>query len=68
MNHKIPPIIQEVGFDFHWSEEKVWALDVPVEQMDIHELDWHFDIPFWSTSTGYYDLKPIYTKNNIKII
>ena|SRR3989344_1698235 len=55
---KLPKIIEEVGFDFHWSEEKVWALDVPVEDMDITELEWHFDIPFWFKPGGYYDLKP----------
>ena len=59
MASKEPPqIIKDVGFDFHWSEEKVWALDVPVEDMDISELEWHFDIPFWNTPGGYYDLTP----------
>lgn len=57
-NKKVPKIIEEVGFDFGWSEEKVWALDVPAEEMDISELEWHFDIPFWFTPRGYYDLKP----------
>ena len=53
----IPQIIKDVGFDFDWSEEKVWALDVPAEEMDIQELTWHFDIPFlWEN--GVYDLKP----------
>ncbi len=55
---KIPKIIKEVGFDFSWDEEKVWQLDVPVEEMDISELEWHFTIPFWNTQNGYYDLKP----------
>lgn len=57
-NRALPKIIKEVGFDFRWSEEKVWALDIPVEEVDIKELEWHFDIPFWSTPEGYYDLKP----------
>jgi len=53
----IPQIIKDVGFDFDWSEEKVWALDVPTEEIDIHELTWHFDIPFlWEN--GIYNLKP----------
>jgi len=56
----IPEVIKSVGFDFHWSEEKVWGLDIPVEQMDIKELIWHFDIPFW----GHYQLKPIDVINN----
>jgi len=57
MGKDIPQIIKDVGFDFNWSEEKVWALDVPVEEMDIKELTWHFDIPFlWED--GVYNLKP----------
>ena len=55
---KLPTIIEDVGFDFHWSEEKVWAIDVPAEDMDILELEWHFDVPFWNTPDGYYDLTP----------
>ena len=48
-----------MGFDFHWDERKVWKLDVPVEKMDIADLEWHFDLPFWNTKDGYYDLKPL---------
>ena len=58
MHKELPQIIKDVGFDFHWSEEKVWALDVPVEEMDIKDLEWHFEIPFWNTQNGYYDLTP----------
>lgn len=55
MEQEIPQIIKDVGFDFSWSEEKVWALDVPVEEMNIIELTWHFDIPFlWEN--GVYNL------------
>ena len=57
LKKEIPQIIKDVGFDFDWSEEKVWALDVPLEEMDINELTWHFDIPFlWEN--GVYNLKP----------
>lgn len=54
----LPAIIRRVGFNFSWSEEKVWSLNVPVEEISISELEWHFDIPFWSTPGGYYNLKP----------
>lgn len=57
-NKKVPKIIKDVGFDFNWKEEKVWALNVPVEEMEISELEWHFDVPFWNTPSGYYDLTP----------
>lgn len=54
-----PNIIQEVGFDFHWDVKKVWALDIPATEMDISELVWHFDIPFWELAdTDDYNLTP----------
>jgi hypothetical protein len=58
MTKKLPKIIEEVGFDFNWSENKVWVLDISVEKIDIKELEWHFEIPFWNTKNGNYDLKP----------
>ena len=57
MKKDIPQIIQDVGFDFSWSEEKVWALDYPSEEMDISELTWHFDIPFHWYGGEVYNLK-----------
>ncbi|MFC1625244.1 hypothetical protein ACFL15_02635 [Patescibacteria group bacterium] len=60
MNKKLPKIIKDVGFDFRWDEPKVWKLDAPVEEIDISELEWHFNIPFWWTKEGYYDFKPIW--------
>ena len=66
MVNKIPNIIKEVGFDFDWDNEKVWALDIAVAEMPIQELEWHFEIPFWNTRNGYYDLKPIDVIENPK--
>ena len=54
----MPPIIKDVGFDFHWSEEKVWALAVPVSTMDIRELSGHFNIPFLDAGDKRYVLTP----------
>ena len=58
MTKKLPKIIKDVGFDFDWSEKKVWALDIPVEEMNIKELGWHLEVPFWDKKNGYYDLMP----------
>ncbi len=55
----LPDIIKEVGFDFSWDERKVWGLNVPIEEISIESLIWHFDIPFyWSKPDGYYDVTP----------
>ena len=59
MKSKKPNIIDEVGFDFDWDSKKVWALDIPVIEMDIKELIWHFDLPFWELEdTDDYNLTP----------
>ncbi len=60
----IPKIITEVGFDFDWDEKKVWSLDIPVTEMDVKELEWHFDIPFWNKDGIWYVLKPRDVINN----
>lgn len=57
MEKNIPKIIKDIGFDFNWNEKKVWALDVPVIEMDIEELTWHFDIPFHWYGDEVYNLK-----------
>ena len=57
-NKKIPKIIKQVGFDFDWLEEKVWKLKYPTEEINLKELAWHFDIPFWNKPRSFYDLKP----------
>ncbi|MCL5099979.1 MAG: ParB/RepB/Spo0J family partition protein [Candidatus Marsarchaeota archaeon] len=57
-SNEMPQIIREVGFGFNWSSKKVWKLDIPVTGMQMSELQWHFNIPFWNKPGGYYDLKP----------
>jgi hypothetical protein len=59
MKENLPDIIKQVGFDFDWDSSKVWSLDVPVSEINIDELVWHFDIPFWEKeNTDEYNLTP----------
>jgi len=54
-----PNSISEVGFDFNWDVKKVWALDIPISEMDIEDLIWHFQLPFWEKDdTDDYNLTP----------
>lgn len=62
----LPKIIKKVGFDFNWSEEKVWKLNYPIEEINIDKLSWHFEIPFWDIEKGFYDLKPNEVIDNFK--
>lgn len=58
INDNIPKSVLEYGFDFDWDEEDVWNLDYPSQLIDIEELSWHFDIPFWDFGKDTYNLTP----------
>ena len=38
IDNSVPQIIKDVGFDFDWSEEKVWTLEAPIEEIDINSF------------------------------
>lgn len=58
MNHlsNAPKIIKDNHFEFDWDVRKVWKLQFPVEDMNITELEWLLDIPFWSSTDGEWTL------------
>ncbi len=42
-----------VGLDFgNWEEEKIWALDLPAEEINVEKLLWHLDIPYWENDAS----------------
>lgn len=44
---------QSVQLNFgNWEEEKVWGLHLPTEKINIEELLWHFDVPYWENDEG----------------
>ncbi len=64
---KIPKEIIEHGFDFHWDNQKVWLLDIPTEEIDITEIDWVLDLPFWKNNNVKYTLSPRKVLENIDL-
>lgn len=55
---QLPDHIKKYAFDFHWSNEKLWQLELPTEQMSVDELLWHFDIPWLHTPGQRFNLTP----------
>ena len=56
----MPPEIAAVYFDFDWDRRAVWALDVAAESIKRSVLEWHLDLPFWSSQppAPCFDLVP----------
>lgn len=60
----LPRSVKDIGFEFGWDEKKVWELDLPVIDMDIKELIWHLNIPFFSLGDQRHCLTPMEVINN----
>ena len=45
----MPPEIAAVYVDFDWDTRRLWALELPVQLIERARLDWHLDLPFFSS-------------------
>jgi len=56
----VDPRHEEHSFDLpFWRDNfKLWALDVPIEEMDINEFLWILNIPFWEDEDGNIVITP----------
>ena len=56
----VHPLHEEHAFDlpFWRDNNKLWALDVPVEEMPISEFMWILDVPFWEHAEGNIVITP----------
>jgi len=56
----VDPRHEEHSFDlpFWRDDRKLWALEVPVEEMNIDELRWIMDVPFWEDDDGNIVITP----------
>ncbi len=62
-----PPTLEEnlnydwdsLGMDFDWDAKKIWKLELPITEIAIKELLWHFEVPFWERDdTDDWNLTP----------
>jgi len=60
MTKRLPPQLEEFYSPFNWDNTKLWRLPVPDQTVDVAALEWHLDIPIWSSSKGemLFDLHP----------
>jgi len=55
-----PPHLQAVWPNANWSNEALWHLEVPIQQIPVQALAWILDHPIWSTRPPEprFDLRP----------
>jgi len=62
----VDPRHKEHSFDlpFWRDNHKLWTLKVPVEEINIDELMWILDVPFWEDKEGNIVITPREVMNN----
>jgi len=45
--NKKPRIFKKLGFGFYWDDDLFRDVDEPIIELDINELLWNLDLPFW---------------------
>ncbi len=48
----VPAELSPFLLDFAWDLERLWALELPVEDLRVCELEWHLDALFWRGADG----------------
>ena len=64
---QLPEEMKGWYFPFNWQVSDIWDLEGTIESRRIIDLEWHLDIPFWSSERGKgmtFDLKPGEVINN----
>ena len=64
----LPEKLKPVYFDFHWSQKKLWALELPEAQMNVSDFLWSLDYPIWATNPPekIFDLEPNTVLKNLE--
>lgn len=54
-----PKILEDAGFDIYVDTSELRDLPIPIQQIDIKDLIWCFDFPFWEKDgTDDWNLTP----------
>jgi hypothetical protein len=56
----LPLALQGIFFPFRWDKQALWNLPTPATGLPLTALDWHLDLPVWSTQPPQplFDLRP----------
>lgn len=58
MQKPIPKLTKDLGLDFWWDTQKLWEVDLPIEEMKLQEFEWMLELPFWDYDGVMFALTP----------
>jgi hypothetical protein len=58
LSAELPDALRGVLLDFHWDLGRLHALRLPERQVDVAELAWHLELPFWAVDGRPFRVSP----------
>ncbi len=55
-NKYIPESLKDYILAFNWDVRKVWKLEADIEENKLSELEFMFDLPYWSSKPNIRDV------------
>jgi hypothetical protein len=55
---EMPDVIRSALPPVPWNMEKLWALELPVEEVRLDDLIWMFDLPLWTWQGRRFQISP----------
>lgn len=45
--------------ELEWDRERLWSLQLPVEEVSVIALEWQLALPCWRDGESYFSVRPI---------
>lgn len=55
---QIPAELRDVLLDFQWDLDRLWALEIEPTELDVRQLEWQLDLPFWRDGERFFAVTP----------
>jgi hypothetical protein len=55
---QIPAVLRDVLLGFHWDPNRLWALAIEPTEVELSELEWQLDLPFWRDGDRIFAVTP----------
>lgn len=55
---EIPSELRRWLLPIEWDRELLWALDLPRRRLELEELRWHFELPWWRRNGAWFQMTP----------
>lgn len=53
-----PPELEPFFVHFDWDNQRLWTLELPVEDFCVEALRWHLALPWWKGTAGWFTVRP----------